>query len=95
MRRFLLARGAQALVVVALVATLAFVLVHVAPGDPFVANIFDDPTNTTVLRAQRMHLHGDTISRSPCSTVKWLGNLARGEGSRLVAFEEPARRWMC
>jgi len=76
-RRFLLARGAQALVVVALVATLAFVLVHLAPGDPF-ANSLDDPTNTTVLRAQQMHRWGYD-QPLPVQYVKWLGNLARGE----------------
>jgi peptide/nickel transport system permease protein len=76
-RRFLLARGAQALVVVALVATLAFVLVHVAPGDPFVANI-DDPTNTTALHAQQMHRWGYD-QPLPVQYVKWLGNLGRGE----------------
>jgi peptide/nickel transport system permease protein len=76
-RRFLLARGAQALVVVALVATLAFVLVHLAPGDPFGANL-DDPTNTTVLHAEQMHRWGYD-QPLPVQYVKWLENLGRGE----------------
>lgn len=77
MRRFLIARGAQAFVVVALVATLAFVLVHVAPGDPF-GNSLDDPTNTTVLHAQQMHQWGYD-QPLPVQYVKWLENLGRGE----------------
>jgi peptide/nickel transport system permease protein len=76
-RRFLLARGAQALVVIALVATLAFVLVHLAPGDPFAAN-FEDPHNTAALHAQELHRWGYDQPLG-VQYVKWLGNLARGE----------------
>jgi peptide/nickel transport system permease protein len=76
-RRFLLARGAQALVVIALVATLAFALVHLAPGDPFGSGL-DDPTSSAELRAQQMHRWGYD---QPVSVqyLKWLGNIARGE----------------
>jgi peptide/nickel transport system permease protein len=76
-RRFLLARGAQAFVVIALVATLAFVLVHTAPGDPFAASI-DDPTNNAALHAQQLHRWGYD-QPLPVQYVKWLGNLARGD----------------
>jgi peptide/nickel transport system permease protein len=76
-QRFLLARGAQALVVVALVATLAFALVHLAPGDPFGANL-DDPTNTAALHAQQMHRWGYDQPLA-VQYAKWLANLARGE----------------
>jgi peptide/nickel transport system permease protein len=76
-RRFLLARGAQALVVIALVATLAFTLVHLAPGDPFAASL-DDPTSAAELHAQQMHRWGYD-QPLPVQYLKWLGNLARGE----------------
>ena len=76
MRRFLLARAAQALGVIALVATFAFVLVHVAPGDPFVDSL-DDPTNTGALHADQMHRWGYD-QPLPVQYVKWIGNLARG-----------------
>jgi peptide/nickel transport system permease protein len=76
-RRFLLARGAQALVVIALVATLAFVLVHLAPGDPFGANL-DDPSSSAALHAQQMHRWGYD-QRLPVQYVKWIGNLLRGD----------------
>ena len=77
MRRFLVARGAQALIVVALVATLAFVLVHLAPGDPFSASL-DDPANNATLHAQQMHRWGYD-QPLPVQYVKWLGNILRGE----------------
>jgi peptide/nickel transport system permease protein len=76
-RAFLLARGAQALFVIAFVATLAFVLVHLAPGDPFAANL-DDPANTAELHAQQMHQWGYDQPLA-VQYVKWLGNLSRGE----------------
>jgi len=76
-RRFLLARGAQAVVVVAVVATLAFVLVHLAPGDPFGANL-DDPSNSAALHAQQMHRWGYDQGL-PVQYAKWFGNLLRGD----------------
>jgi peptide/nickel transport system permease protein len=76
-RRFLLARGAQALVVVALVATLAFVLVHLAPGDPFGASL-DDPSNSAALHARQVHRWGYD-QPLPVQYVKWFANLLRGE----------------
>jgi peptide/nickel transport system permease protein len=75
-RRFLVARGAQAAVVIALVATLAFVLVHLAPGDPFSENL-DDPANTAAYHAQQMHQWGYD-QPLPLQYVKWMGNLVRG-----------------
>ncbi|HEY2850705.1 MAG TPA: ABC transporter permease [Gemmatimonadaceae bacterium] len=77
MRRFLLARAAQALAVIAIVATFAFVLVHVAPGDPFSATL-DDPTNTAEAHAVQMHRWGYD-QPLPAQYVKWLGNIARGD----------------
>ncbi|HZX68972.1 MAG TPA: ABC transporter permease, partial [Candidatus Elarobacter sp.] len=77
MRRFLLGRAAQALVVIAIVATFAFVLVHVAPGDPFTASL-DDPSNTAAVHAAQMHQWGYD-QPLPVQYVKWLGNLARGD----------------
>jgi peptide/nickel transport system permease protein len=75
--RFLLARGAQAAVVIAIVATFAFMLVHLAPGDPF-AQSFDDPANTASTHAQQMHQWGYDQPIA-IQYAKWIGNLARGE----------------
>ncbi len=77
MRRFLVARGAKAVVVIALVTTFAFILVHLAPGDPFGANL-DDPTNTAALHAQQVHQWGYD-QPLPVQFVKWFGNLMHGE----------------
>ena len=90
MRRFLLARGAQALVVIALVATFAFVLVHLAPGDPFGASL-DDPSNSAALHAQQMHQWGYDQSARRCSTrngwATWRAATSAGRtrGNRRVA----------
>lgn len=77
MQRFLLARGAQAFIVIALVATLAFALVHLAPGDPFGSNL-DDPANNAALHAQQMH-HWGYDQPLVVQYLKWFRNLARGE----------------
>lgn len=77
MRRFLIARGAQALVVIAIVASFAFVLAHLAPGDPFGASL-DDPSNNAALHAQQMHRWGYDQPLA-VQYVKWFGNLVRGE----------------
>ena len=50
MRRFLLRRTLQAIVIVVLVTTITFVLIHLAPGDPFAAAI-DNPLLTEAMRA--------------------------------------------
>ena len=62
---------------VVVVATLAFALVHLTPGDPFGASL-DDPSNTAALHAQQLHRWGYD-QPLPVQYVKWLGNLARGE----------------
>ena len=49
MRRFVAVRIAHAVVVLFLVATIAFFLIHLAPGDPFA---FDFPNVSPELRAQ-------------------------------------------
>jgi peptide/nickel transport system permease protein len=49
-RRYLVRRAGQAIVVALLVVTIAFVLIHLAPGDPFTAAI-DNPSVTQEIRA--------------------------------------------
>lgn len=89
MRRFLVARGAQALGVVALVATLAFALVHVAPGDPF-SDSLDDPTNTAELHAAQLHRWGYD-QPLPVQYVKWIRNLAVGDFGWSHSRNRPVR----
>ena len=77
MRRLLAARAAQAVVVVAIVATIVFALTHLAPGDPFAAAI-----GTGELRpAQRAALRAQYGFDRPIAEqyVMYLRNLARGD----------------
>ena len=62
---------------IALVATLAFVLVHLAPGDPFGASL-DDPSVTSEMRAQQRALWGYDRPLAE-QYLRWIGNVARGE----------------
>ncbi len=47
----------QALIVVAIVTTIVFVLIHVAPGDPF-GSAMDNPNVTSALRARWRAMYG-------------------------------------
>jgi peptide/nickel transport system permease protein len=72
-----LARAAQAVVVIILVATLAFALIHLAPGDPFSVAL-DDPAVGPETVAQQRALWGFDRPISE-QYLKWIGNLAHGE----------------
>ena len=77
MRRLLIFRAAQAIVVVALVATLAFFLLHAAPGDPLAAG-FDDPQISESYRAAERARFG--LDRPLGEQyVRWIANYARGD----------------
>ena len=75
--RRLLARGAQGLVVVALVATVVFVLIRLAPGDPFAATL-DDPRLDPAVRARWRAAYGLDGSLAT-QYVRWLAALGRGD----------------
>lgn len=87
MGRRVAARLGQAVVVVWIVATLAFVLIHAAPGDPF---SFDAPT---VSEAVRAHWRAEFGYDRPLATqyLLWLGNLARGNLGYSHSMHEPVR----
>jgi len=55
--RLVAARAAQAAGIVALVATLVFILIHAAPGDPFSAAM-DNPNVTAAMRARWRAAYG-------------------------------------
>ena len=63
--------------VVALVATLAFVLIHLAPGDPFSTSL-DDPSVPGEVRERQRDLWGYNRPL-PVQYGRWIRNLARGE----------------
>lgn len=81
------ARVVQAIVVLWVVATLAFVLIHAAPGDPFG---FDAPSVTPAVRAQWRHLYGYDRPL-PVQYGLWLRNLARGDLGYSTSLHEPVR----
>ncbi|HEX2778138.1 MAG TPA: ABC transporter permease [Gemmatimonadaceae bacterium] len=77
MRRLLAARAAQAVVVVAVVATVVFALIHLAPGDPFAAAL-DSATVSPAVRAEWRARYG-LDQPLPVQYVRWLGSVARGD----------------
>lgn len=77
MTRLLLARLAQGIAVVLLVASAVFVLVRLAPGDPF-ATALDDATVDMAVRAQWRAAYGLDGSIGT-QYVRWLGALLQGD----------------
>jgi peptide/nickel transport system permease protein len=88
-RRFLAGRLLQAVIVVLLVTTITFVLVHLAPGDPISATL-DRPGVTEEVRTQWREAFG--LDRSIGEQyLRWLGNLSRGELGYSFSFRRPVR----
>ena len=85
MRRFLLGRLAQMLVVVLLVTTASFVLAHLAPGDPFAS---EDPRVTAEMRDRWRAEFG--LDR-PLSEqyLRYLANVARGNLGYSFSLHRP------
>ena len=76
MRRFLLTRAVHAASVIAIVVTLAFVMIHLAPGDPFLAQM-PESDGGVAAREQLRHQWGYD-QPLPVQYAKWIGNLASG-----------------
>jgi len=88
-RRFVAGRLAQAAIVVFLVTTVTFVLVHLAPGDPF-ATALARPGITEALRQQQREAFG--LDRPLGEQyLRWIGNAARGELGWSISFNRPVR----
>ncbi len=77
MRRLLAARAAQAVVVVAIVATIVFALVHLAPGDPFATSIGTGELRPAQAAALRAHYGFDKPIAE--QYVVYLRNLVHGD----------------
>ncbi|HEX9218963.1 MAG TPA: ABC transporter permease [Gemmatimonadaceae bacterium] len=77
MLRYIARRLAQAAVIVVIVATITFVLIHLAPGDPFSA-VMDNPNVSENVRATLRAQYG--LDRPvPEQFVKYVNSLAHGE----------------
>jgi len=75
--RYIARRLAQAAVIVVIVATITFVLIHLAPGDPFSA-VMDNPNVSEKVRATLRAQYG--LDRPvPEQFVKYVNSLAHGE----------------
>lgn len=89
MRRFVAGRLAQAAIVVFLVTTVTFILVHLAPGDPIAMGL-DRPG---VSEAVRQHWREDFGLDRPLveQYLRWLSNAARGDLGWSFSFHQPVR----
>jgi peptide/nickel transport system permease protein len=77
MAAFLIRRIIQGIVVVALVATIVFLLIHLAPGDPF-ASAIGNPSITEPVRASWRHAYG--LDRPLAEQyVRYVASVARGD----------------
>ena len=80
-------RLAQAAVIVAIVASITFVLIHLAPGDPFSA-VIDNPNVSEQVRMTLRAQYG--LDRPlPEQFVRYVGALARGELGWSFSHDRP------
>ena len=87
MLRYIARRLGQAAVIVAIVATITFVLIHLAPGDPFSA-VLDNPNVSERVRATLRAQYG--LDRPlPEQFVRYVGALAHGELGWSFSHERP------
>jgi peptide/nickel transport system permease protein len=79
----------QAAAIVAIVATITFALIHLAPGDPFSA-VMDNPNVSEHVRATLRAQYG--LDRPlPEQFVRYVGQLAQGELGWSFSHDQPVR----
>ncbi|HEX2602138.1 MAG TPA: ABC transporter permease [Gemmatimonadaceae bacterium] len=89
MIRYIARRLGQAVMIVAIVAVITFVLIHLAPGDPFSA-VLDNPNVSESVRATLRAQYG--LDRPlPEQFLRYAGALARGELGWSFSYERPVR----
>ena len=87
MRRYVAGRLLQATIVVLLVTTVTFVLVHLAPGDP-IALLLDRPGVTEAVRQQYRASLG--LDRPLAEQyLRWIANTMRGDLGYSISFRRP------
>lgn len=87
MARFLAVRVAQAAAIVFLVATLTFVLLHLAPGDPFTAVTESTLVSPEALAQHRRRFGLDRPLHE--QYVRYVANVARGDFGYSFAEQRP------
>jgi peptide/nickel transport system permease protein len=86
-RRYVAGRVLQATIVVLLVTTVTFVLVHLAPGDP-IAMLLDRPGVTEAVRQQWRASLG--LDRPVAEQyLHWIANTLRGDLGYSISFRRP------
>lgn len=81
----------QAVVIVYLVATVVFFLIHLAPGDPFTGA--EDPNISQALRDQRRAAYG--LDRPlPEQYLRYMGKLAKGDLGESIYLSRPVAEVM-
>ncbi len=89
MLRYVAGRLFQAAVIVAIVATITFALIHLAPGDPFSA-VMDNPNVSEQVRATLRAQYG--LDRPlPEQFVKYASQLAHGQLGWSFSHDRPVR----
>ncbi len=89
MIRYIARRLLQAAVIVAIVAAITFVLIHIAPGDPFSA-VLDNPNVSERVRETLRSQYG--LDRPlPEQFVRYVGALAHGELGWSFSHDRPVR----
>ncbi|HKP16158.1 MAG TPA: ABC transporter permease [Gemmatimonadaceae bacterium] len=87
MRRYVAGRLLQATIVVLLVTTVTFVLVHLAPGDP-ISLLFDRPGITEAMRQEWRASFG--LDRPLGEQyVRWISNTVRGDLGYSISLRRP------
>ena len=87
MLRYIGGRLVQAVVIVAIVATITFALIHLAPGDPFSA-VMDNPNVNERVRATLRAQYG--LDRPlPEQFVRYIGQVARGDLGWSFSHDRP------
>ena len=87
MGRHIAARAGQAVVVLWLVVTLAFLLIHAAPGDPFG---YESPRLTDAVRQQLLERWGYDRPIGE-QYLHYLANIVRGDLGYSISLNEPVR----
>ncbi len=87
MAAFLARRLIHGIIVVALVATIVFVLIHAAPGDPF-SSAMDNPQITESIRESWRHAYG--LDRPLAEQyVRYVANVLRGDLGFSFSLQRP------
>ncbi len=87
MLRFILRRLGAATLLLFLVLTATFFLIHIAPGEP--VRLFDNPRISNEQKLELRELYGLDKPLGQ-QYLRWLGSVLRGDWGASITFERPA-----